>query len=331
MARVFTCPMCDEKCKALCDYDRSGHKFVSFQCKCMNRLIQLEQKVIDLNDSATQSYYTLIINDVLNRRCDDPRRLYYVLYKTENDNDPQDIVVGINTVMSWKTDHVSKVEHALMNIYRMFGEKVFVLNSTIGMRCVLSCNMDESISMENSLLNFGYIAKAESPWDAGKYIISKEGWHRINELHRKESDMTGFIAISFDEKTSEIREIIKESISETGFEPILIDEVEHNNQIVPEIKKYIERCRFLVMDCTIPNLGAYYEAGMASGYGKEVIICCRKNEFSSENGRPHFDVAQQSMIIWSNYDDLKKKLVKRIDATIDDAKNDRLFSNHIKS
>lgn len=56
-------------------------------------------------------------------------------------------------------------------------------------------------------------------------------------------------------------------------------------------------CRFLVMDATVANLGAYYEAGYALGKGKEVIICCDNGEFKKDDKRPHFDIVQKSMII----------------------------------
>lgn len=50
--------------------------------------------------------------------------------------------------------------------------------------------------------------------------------------------------------------------------------------------------------------------------GKEVIICCSKESFESDDSRPHFDIAQQSMIIWDDHDDLSEKLTRRIKATV---------------
>ena len=173
--------------------------------------------------------------------------------------------------------------------------------------------------MASSLLDFGYITESTLKNQSGRYIISKEGWKRIGELRRHHTDRTGFVAIAFREETNEIRDVLKESITKCGFKPIVIDEVEHNNQIVPEIEKNIQRCRFLVMDCSVPNMGAYYEAGMAAGFGKEVIICCSEESFQDENIRPHFDVRQKSMIIWKNLDDLKNRLVKRILCTVEGA------------
>ena len=85
---------------------------------------------------------------------------------------------------------------------------------------------------------------------------------------------------------------------------------------MPEIFYEIERSKFLVVDVTFPNYGAYYEAGYAQALGKQVIMCCRKTEFDSDGGRPHFDVAQKSMIVWKDEEELIERLRKRIEATV---------------
>ena len=96
----------------------------------------------------------------------------------------------------------------------------------------------------------------------------------------------------------------------------VIDEKEHNNQIVPEIFYEIERSKFMVVDVTYPNYGAYYEAGYAQALGKQVIICCRENEFRNADTRPHFDISQKSMIVWKDETELIERLKRRIEATV---------------
>ena len=72
----------------------------------------------------------------------------------------------------------------------------------------------------------------------------------------------------------------------------------------------------MVVDISFPNYGAYYEAGYGQALGKEVIICCSKEKFDNPESRPHFDIAQKSMIIWKDTDDLIARLKKRIEATV---------------
>ncbi|MBR1675711.1 MAG: hypothetical protein IJ706_00155 [Clostridia bacterium] len=96
----------------------------------------------------------------------------------------------------------------------------------------------------------------------------------------------------------------------------------------------------MILDITEPNFGAYYEAGYASGLGKEVIVCCKKEIFDKKNFicphlekikeedketlskedckyyskalRPHFDIAQKQTLVWEDEGDLTKKLTEWI-------------------
>ena len=122
--------------------------------------------------------------------------------------------------------------------------------------------------------------------------------------------------MAFMDETRSIREAFRTAIKDSGYAVSIIDEKEHNNQIVPEIFYEIERSKFVVVDVTFPNYGAYYEAGYAQALGKQVILCCRKTEFDSDNGRPHFDVAQKSMIVWKDEEELIERLKRRIKATV---------------
>lgn len=120
-----------------------------------------------------------------------------------------------------------------------------------------------------------------------------------------------FIAMSFDNSMSKARESIKSAVKLFGYEPILIDVKEHNDQIVPEIFKEIEDSKFVIADLTGQRGGVYYEAGYAAAKNKQVILCCKKAK-----KKPHFDVAQINTIFWVNENDLMQRLIDRIKATI---------------
>ena len=141
------------------------------------------------------------------------------------------------------------------------------------------------------------------------------GWQRVENLEIEEkNNKKVFIAMAFGKETDDTREALKLGITHAGYEPILIDELTHNHQIVPEMFNKIRESKFLVIDISIPNTGAYYEAGYAHGLGKEVIFCCKDTSFYSheKNMRPHFDISQKQMIIWEDENDLSKKLEKWI-------------------
>ncbi len=130
------------------------------------------------------------------------------------------------------------------------------------------------------------------------------------ELFDDENNKKVFIAMSFAENMEIARKSIEKAVKDSGYTPMLIDIKEHNNQIVPEIYKEINDCKFVVADLTGQRGGVYYEAGYAVAKNKELILCCKEGE------NPHFDVAQINTIFWENERDLKERLIKRIKATI---------------
>lgn len=130
------------------------------------------------------------------------------------------------------------------------------------------------------------------------------------ELIGREQKKKVFIAMSFDNSMKEARKYIMDAIQSCGYDPMLIDIKEHNNQIVPEIYKEISDSEFVIADLTGQRGGVYYEAGYAVAKDKKLILCCKEGE------NPHFDVAQINTIFWKDEEDLKERLVKRIEATI---------------
>ena len=143
------------------------------------------------------------------------------------------------------------------------------------------------------------------------------GWARVDELLGSKGlkTRTAFIAMKFCKENTLLRETIKQGIMSAGFKPIIMDEHEHNNQIVPEMLYLIRQSRFVVVDESDSNLGAYYEAGYAAGHGKPVIHICNRNVFDKE---VHFDVKQVNTIMWESdkLDELRERIKRRITATI---------------
>ena len=75
----------------------------------------------------------------------------------------------------------------------------------------------------------------------------------------------------------------------------------------------IREARFVIAELTGHNNGAYFEAGYALGFGKEVIQICKASAFGTDG---HFDVKQVNTILWKNIDELTQRLISRIKATI---------------
>lgn len=139
-----------------------------------------------------------------------------------------------------------------------------------------------------------------------------EGYARIDILQKNTSNGKNvLVAMEFGDKTKLLREAIRKGITDAGYLAIFIDEVQHNDFITPELLKYIKNSRFVVVDLSDKNNGAYFEEGYAMGLGKQVIQLCRCDV------KLHFDIAQKNTIMWKEEDDIPEKLKNRIIATID--------------
>ncbi len=126
-----------------------------------------------------------------------------------------------------------------------------------------------------------------------------------------------FVAMSFSasEKSKYIRESIKSAVSETGYNPILIDDTHFdsdrtiNDAIIAEIK----RAKFLIADFTEQKNGVYFEAGFGLGHGLPVIYCCDQEDFEKNS---HFDVKHYPHVLHNSPEELRKKLIDKINAFI---------------
>ncbi len=187
---------------------------------------------------------------------------------------------------------------------------------------------DKLLNQYRNILSYlkkqGYIDVDVSTNHATMQLMA-DGWKQIENLQTTdEQNKDVFVSMSFAEEANSTREAIRRGIIGAGFSAQFMDEIIHNKQIVPEMFRLIRESRFLIMDISEPNYGAYYEAGYALGLGKEVIITCSRNakrrELTEEEKpfekyiRPHFDVAQKQILYWDDYDDLSRKLKEWIKA-----------------
>ena len=102
------------------------------------------------------------------------------------------------------------------------------------------------------------------------------------------------------------------ALEETGYKPNRIDLQEHNEKICDKIIAEIRKSGLLVADFTGNRGGVYFEAGFAMGLDIPVIWTCRADFVE----KLHFDTRQYNHITWNEPEDLKKKLINRIEATL---------------
>jgi nucleoside 2-deoxyribosyltransferase len=105
---------------------------------------------------------------------------------------------------------------------------------------------------------------------------------------------------------------IKSTISSIGWNPVIVDEVEHNDGIMDKVLASINSSAFVVAELTYQKTGVYYEAGFAKGKGLPVIHIVNREDFDN----CHFDVRHLNLIVWESLEELRGKLESRILATI---------------
>lgn len=162
---------------------------------------------------------------------------------------------------------------------------------------------------KSSYINYEEISD-DDQW--ANISLTPEGYARVDELQKHtETGVNVLVAMKFGDETIPLREAIRQGISNAGYNAVFIDEVQHNNLITPELLSHIRDSRFVVVDLTHQNNGAYFEEGYAMGLGKPVIQLCK------EGTKLHFDIAQINTIMWKDEADITERLTNRIKATID--------------
>ena len=171
---------------------------------------------------------------------------------------------------------------------------------------------DYRMYIQNSLKDEGFVSFVSGGFGAPFFVLTGKAIEFLDSNNEKNN--VAFIAIKFDENEKRIN-AIQDAVSLAGYEPRIMNQVETNNWIMPEIFYQIKKAKFVVADFSLPCDGAYYEAGYAAALDKPVIHLFDRREETKTN-KLHFDIAQKSTIFYDSYEDLKNRLINRIKATV---------------
>jgi hypothetical protein len=158
--------------------------------------------------------------------------------------------------------------------------------------------------------------------------LTGRGFSRIDDLDSAGANTDqAFVAMWFSDEMNNVFENgIVPALESVGYKAFRIDKKEHANKIDDEIIAEIRRSRFLVADFTcgtvngesgsigVPRGGVYYEAGFAQGLGMPVIWTVRQDQI----GLVHFDTRQFNHIAWTDAEDLRIRLSRRVAAVLGD-------------
>lgn len=211
-----------------------------------------------------------------------------------------------------------RIDRTLMNLTSLSkypGSKVSIESKDANVFFTESNSINEMLFLMEQLVDDGYISgHIGTPTELK---VTVKGWNRVAGLQKIAEDgkdtNQAFIAMWFSAEMDEAAEYgIKKAISDCGFNPVRIDQKEHNNKIDDEIIAEIKKSKFVIADFTGQRGGVYFEAGYAMGLGKPVIWTVKSDDLINV----HFDTRQYAHIVWNDTEDLYQKLFNRIKATI---------------
>lgn len=180
---------------------------------------------------------------------------------------------------------------------------------------------DKQISREQyQKLEFFFTALVEQDYlhalNNGWHKISFNGFKYLAELEADASkSLLCFVAMSFGETEAEIYAYgIKPAIEATGYEPYRVDEqhLAQEQTINDAMMAAIKKCGFMVTDFTRQRPNVYFEAGYGLGRGLKVIYTCHADHFAET----HFDTNNYPHIVYSSSEELRLKLIAKIEAWV---------------
>lgn len=129
--------------------------------------------------------------------------------------------------------------------------------------------------------------------------LTLDGWQAIEQLKQGRSDSRkAFMAMAYGDPGLDavFAECFKPAVAATGFMLRRLDDAPPAGIIDDRLRVEIRTSRFLLVDLTDENRGAYWEAGFAEGVGRPVIYTCEDAYFSKQG--THFDTNHHHTIRW---------------------------------
>jgi hypothetical protein len=150
--------------------------------------------------------------------------------------------------------------------------------------------------------------------------LTFEGWAKYQDLKKgKASGRKAFMAMPFgDTRLAQVYAAFQAAVTASGFTLEKLDERPIAGLIDNRLRVEIQTSRFVVVDLTNDNNGAYWEGGFAEGLGKPVFYSCEKSYFDKKP--THFDANHLYTVLWDfeKLDTAAAELKNAIRATLPD-------------
>ena len=151
--------------------------------------------------------------------------------------------------------------------------------------------------------------------------LTLDGWKQyMDEKAGRFAGNYGFLAMEFNKPDLEafIEEVLKPAVKEAiGYDLRDIRDIPQAGIIDNILRVAIRDARFVIVDLTHDNSGAYWEAGYAEGLNKPVVYICKTEKFErskEEGGGTHFDTNHCTTVLWGK--DNNKDFCQQLTATL---------------
>jgi len=127
------------------------------------------------------------------------------------------------------------------------------------------------------------------------------------------------MAFGRDDVDTVYEQALKPCIEAIGFEPRVVNRINHNDDIDDKIIAEIDSCDLCVADLTYTRPSVYYEAGYARAKGVPVVHTVRTDHLNQrkakDNLRVHFDLQMKNIVSWqlTTLDSFQEKLTSRLE------------------
>ncbi len=246
-----------------------------------------------------------------------------IIHWGKNEEDPIDIKTSIDLKNELESAFYprtakDKIENLVSFLYKKqkYDGDLVEVNLFLDYNYLFFKDHNELNFYLKTLVNIGdFESHSQGLGEPEQYNITYQGISNyIKTLSEGFNSNKCFVAMAFDDSMISVRGSIKNALKATKFEPIIIDEqnVDSDKTINDEIIANLRKCKFCIADFSLHRNGVYFESGFALGLGKQVIYLCSKDEFE----KAHFDIRPLQHIIYTNPEEIEKKLIDKIEAWI---------------
>lgn len=139
---------------------------------------------------------------------------------------------------------------------------------------------------------------------------SEKDWKEKAEQNRKKQKRIFVIMPFADEMLDVFIFGIRWAASELNFVAQRADDLEHNGEIINEIRTAIEKSDAVVADTSGANPNVCYEVGYAHALRKPTVLICR------QGGKLPFDLQGTNHLMYENIVSLREPLKAKIESTL---------------